>query len=636
MLLPILLAVCSGCATTRSLDNITDSWQPRDEGSPLHRAAAMGDVATCRALIATGTNVNTRVDGWTPLHVACNNKQSEVCRLLMEHGADLTAKDRNGITPFHRAMRGWWNWRTDMLPVYGGKLSNDCQNEDAFWNCTEEERAKRLRADAAEWLKTVEWLVSKGADVNRADGYGATPLMWVCDQLQCAPCLPGASETARDLSQLLIRNGASVTAMGGWQNQTALHKVLLWRTEHYTPVTEICETLLSAGADVNARGEDGDTPLHYAAQYGGPVLTKLLISKGAQVDARNNDGNTPLVGAARWGQEETCLVLIAAGAKKRWVDKSKYHEGGTLFSYAAGNGCVRLCNLLIDQGADVNEGDGRDGTVLHAAAGGGRTNTCALLIHRGANVNAKTRAGLTSLHKAAGNNNVRLSEYFREACLDICVLLVANGADVNAADSNGATPLHMAAESDQTETCTLLLANGANVNAVRKDGNTPLHSSAADWGSSNICALLIRNGANVNAINVLGRTPLHNTASSAYSGRAEKSQILLNGGADVNAKDKDGKTPLRLALPGGARGDIYDLLLKYGADVDSRDNKGRTGLHEAALGHITGSIDWLIEHGADINAKDNDGNTPLALAKIKGIGCIIELIRKNGGKEQTQ
>jgi ankyrin repeat protein len=48
---------------------------------------------------------------------------------------------------------------------------------------------------------------------------------------------------------------------------------------------------LAAGTDVNAKDEDGETPLHHA---GTKEVTELLIAKGADVNAKNNNGRTPL------------------------------------------------------------------------------------------------------------------------------------------------------------------------------------------------------------------------------------------------------------------------------------------------------------------------------------------------------
>ncbi|WP_292250982.1 ankyrin repeat domain-containing protein, partial [Marivivens sp.] len=54
-----------------------------------------------------------------------------------------------------------------------------------------------------------------------------------------------------------------------------------WSTA--TP-TELSNAI--AGADVNARTEDGRTPLHYAASFGTPENIIALLNAGADVNAR--------------------------------------------------------------------------------------------------------------------------------------------------------------------------------------------------------------------------------------------------------------------------------------------------------------------------------------------------------------
>ena len=50
------------------------------------------------------------------------------------------------------------------------------------------------------------------------------------------------------------------------------------------PNQDVVERLLEAGADLNARTEWGDTPVHYAAQYSRYEVIKQLVDKGAEIN----------------------------------------------------------------------------------------------------------------------------------------------------------------------------------------------------------------------------------------------------------------------------------------------------------------------------------------------------------------
>ena len=76
---------------------------------------------------------------------------------------------------------------------------------------------------------------------------------------------------------------------------------------------------LDAGADVNAKGKYGRTPLHYAATRGLKKIIELLIARGADVNTKievgDYKGQTPLDGAIQWNHLETVDLLRKHGGK---------------------------------------------------------------------------------------------------------------------------------------------------------------------------------------------------------------------------------------------------------------------------------------------------------------------------------
>ena len=73
----------------------------------------------------------------------------------------------------------------------------------------------------------------------------------------------------------------------------------------------VAELLLAHGADVNARNQTGEAPLHYASKTDNTAIMELLIAHKAEVDAKARDGATPLLAAVAAARLNAAKVLLA-------------------------------------------------------------------------------------------------------------------------------------------------------------------------------------------------------------------------------------------------------------------------------------------------------------------------------------
>jgi ankyrin repeat protein len=274
---------------------------------------AVPDIAKVKLLVASGANVNTSSKnlGRTPLLIAASYPGSvAVLQLLLDHGANIHAKDRRGMHALGRAAL------SADVEVVRFLVEHGCDpNESGY--------GSNVRY-ARHYAPTIEYLRSKDANVEK-DALAMTAL-WQDPKL----------------IEAWIERGADVNARAAPYNRTAL----MTATASEQSGAALVRLLLEKGADPNAEDIDGERPLDWAIYRADrekiAVLEKFGATRGhgprqktypnpeGILDARMSVGRAVnlLLPAAPVGyQKRTCIschsqalvAMAAAEARKKGI-----------------------------------------------------------------------------------------------------------------------------------------------------------------------------------------------------------------------------------------------------------------------------------------------------------------------------
>ncbi len=248
--------------------------------TPLLFAAREGFTKSAEALLAAGADVNqvSPGDKSTALLVATINGHFDLAMLLLEQGADPTLASAQGATPLYTTINVRW------APEAGYPQPEWQQNETTYLVLMQALIDQGADVDAR--LTNELWYTAYTFDLSRVNPSGSTAF-WRAAQV-----------VDIDAMKFLIANGAD-TEIATNDNVKPIHVAtgggvhgndeIIAPTGWLAGVEFLVEV---AGAEVNPKDDSLLTPLHNAASIGETELCEYLLSKGADISAVSERGET--------------------------------------------------------------------------------------------------------------------------------------------------------------------------------------------------------------------------------------------------------------------------------------------------------------------------------------------------------
>ncbi|MBW9070162.1 ankyrin repeat domain-containing protein [Agrobacterium pusense] len=317
--------------------------------------------------------------------------------------------------------------------------------------------------------------------------------------------------------------------------------------------------------------------LSHALRAGDLASVKEAIDAGADVNARGPDGFTPLMIASALGQAQAVALLLTAGADVLAADP---RMGATALHKAAQSGSADVIEILLDNGAFIDQ----QSPVL------GNTALMDAVLH-------KHEAAVRTLLARRARTAIR--NYWQQTALEIAkhdglqsIAALIEERDTEDARYIASLPIVSAVKTGNLEEVKRLIAEGADfevrvpVTGTFDDDYTPLGLAVRE-GHAEIVRFLLDAGADPRrTIGLMRGSPLHD---AAYFGKSDHIDILVSPTkrgqtlVELDAQGPyNGLTALHDAVWHGYVGAVV-ALVHAGARRDLKTHSGLTPLSMATL-----------------------------------------------------
>lgn len=600
---------------------------PAEDGmSPLIKAIAMGRSEEVGLLLRYGANVNyvmpdSKMTAFLMASSAVSGRTAmEICQMLVDAGADVTAIDLQGKNA-----------------LLGALMKSDSM----------------IRKEEIKDHKAVcDFLLGLNFDLNYASPSGMTAF-WMA-----------SASHNWEVVEKMVEKGVDTNVwhtLGTQEKTSALHYLISGLANGKEP---LIRKILDLGADINAPDAMGNTPA--ALGYANIETRDAVFELGGDVNAvyyrRDSMGGvdaTPVISfVASSGDKQLELAekMAAKGAKMSFADDPSMSDKEPAF-VAIGANAPKLLKLFLDsEGANPNMvistkslGEmGMLGLIVSGHVNGALRSVVAKSKDIKRILDAKDENDKNGVKSDLINDegfSELLSEYEKLGELEkelaanrklMFDMLIEKGADPNLRTNGGNPPLF---HSDSEESASWLLAVGADLFAKNDEGDDAL-IHALKTNSRNLKFFLDEfEKAGCESTKSLfyqaafgekgqyQRESMYRAIGSLYSEedwkalnekkdpsvRSRREEAILQ---DERAKYKDdsGNSAILVACAEN-NPFLVSLFRRLGADVNEPNDGGETPLmHAIASGNVE-LVEYLLENGANPNAVTVAGMSVLDFAE---------------------
>ena len=514
-------------------ENLCLDNQDFEGSTALHEATKVGRLNIVEQLTNASAKPTIKDHrGRTPIHYAASLGNLAIVRqLLGKDNAGINDSDVTGWTPLRLAVKGHHLNMVKLLIDLGAHCDDTLLNDAA-------------RNDAKD---NFDYFLSIGLKPD-------SEILW--DTI-----------TDPDLHYLrsCVLAGANPNSMSGYYTPLAYAVI-------HSQASAV-QLLLSMGADVNLRTDDGESALLLAVQRGEPAMVDILLRAGAATHDLSFK-ESPTINLIKLATDTgyTCIaeMLWKAGAPEPAADQMRADSNFDMVAAAKRNRIDILTELMRKKG-DISMIQDEMYSAFLFACRHKKSEAAIFLINANLDLHAERSYPPLCWAIGAGLTNV-------------VQVLLDKGADKDQVDCAGRTALsyvlYLTGSNAWTTTDKFawmaeeLIPTGINVNAVDKEGYTVL-GMACSYGLTRIVKALLEAGAD---ISIQSR---------------EDHQERLNVRARDDAQSENGKRylPLELAAKAGHE-EIVQLLLAKGADWRSLiQQKAIATSHTVLVRH------WFADEG---------------------------------------